>query len=251
MKRLRGRVSVVMPAYNAAETIESSMRSVLDQRHADVELLVVDDGSRDGTQAIVERLASQDRRITAIQLPSNGGVSTARNTGIEAATGEYVAFLDSDDRWHPDKLKVQLAAMREAGVQVGYTAYQRVDPQGRVLSTVRPPASVRYAGMLKGNCIGNLTGLYARALGEVRFPRAGHEDYVFWLRVVRLAGQAICAQPDHPLAYYLVRSGSLSANKWRAARWQWRIYRDYEGIGVLPASWYFVNYAANAVMKRM
>ncbi|MEL1263996.1 glycosyltransferase family 2 protein [Pseudoxanthomonas putridarboris] len=251
MKRVPGRVSVVMPAYNAAETLEASMQSVLGQSHADVELLVVDDGSRDRSREIVEEVSRRDRRVTGIALTANGGVSTARNTGIEAASGEYVAFLDSDDRWHPDKLRIQLEAMRGAGAQVGYTAYQRVDGDDRVLSTVHPPASVDYAGMLKGNCIGNLTGLYARALGEVRFPRAGHEDYVFWLRVVRLAGKAVCTDPLDPLAYYLVRPGSLSANKWRAARWQWRIYRDFEGIGVLPASWYFVNYAANAVMKRM
>lgn len=251
MRRMPGRVSVVMPAYNAAETLEASMRSVLDQSHADVELLVVDDGSRDASREIAQELARQDPRVRAIALASNGGVSTARNTGIEAASGEYVAFLDSDDRWHPDKLKRQLHSMRGVGARVGYTAYQRVDPEGRVLSTVQPPACVDYAGMLKGNCIGNLTGLYERALGEVRFPRTGHEDYVFWLRVVRLAGLAVCARSSEALAYYLVRPGSLSANKLRAARWQWRIYRDFEGIGVLPASWYFVNYAANAVMKRM
>jgi len=245
------RVSVVMPAYNAASTLEASMRSALEQTHADVELLVVDDCSTDRGWDLVERMARADPRVVPIRQPRNGGVAAARNAGIEAASGRYIAFLDSDDRWYPDKLAAQLACMRESGARVGYAAYERVDESGRVLSVVRPPARVTYADMLKGNVIGNLTGLYDRSLGEVRFEKMGHEDYVFWLKLVRLAGGAVCAQPDRVLASYLVRSGSLSANKLRAARWQWRIYRDSERLGVLRAGWCFLHYAARAVHKRV
>lgn len=250
MTTTAGRVSVVMPAYNAAATLPASMRSALEQTHANVELLVIDDRSTDATWELIQQAARDDARVVPIRLPVNGGVAAARNAGIEAAGGEYVAFLDSDDRWHADKLQAQLASLRASGAGIGYASYQRVDETGRALSTVRPPAMVRYADMLKGNCIGNLTGIYARALGEPRFSRTGHEDYLFWLRMVRLAGSAVCAVHDEPLAYYLVRAGSLSANKLKAAGWQWRIYRDFERIGVLPASWYFMNYAANALIKR-
>jgi len=251
MNAVAGRVSVVMPAYNAAATLSSSMQSVLAQSHADIELLVVDDGSRDASRELARAAALSDGRVVPMPLARNGGVAAARNAGIEAATGQYIAFLDSDDRWHPDKLRLQLEAMASSGAAVAYTAYQRIDESDHALSLVRPPASVTYADMLKCNHIGNLTGLYDRRLGELRFPKTGHEDYVFWLRAVRLAGSAVCAAPGMALAYYLVRSGSLSANKIKAAGWQWRIYRDYERIGVLPASWYFLNYAANAVIKRI
>lgn len=246
-----GRVSVVMPAYDAAATILASMRSVLEQTHRDVELLVIDDCSRDQTWTLIQRQAASDARVVPIRQSANAGVAAARNAGIESASGQYVAFLDSDDRWHADKLAVQLAAMRAHGAKAGYTAYVRVDDQGRVLSTVRPPPRVDYADMLKGNGIGNLTGLYERALGDFRFRRMGHEDYVFWLEVVRAAGEAVCADPERPLASYLVRPGSLSSNKWRAMRWQWRIYREVAGLGAAAASWCFLNYAVRAVLKRV
>lgn len=246
-----GRVSVVMPAYDAAATIVASMRSVLGQTYRDVELLVVDDCSRDDTWALIRQEAASDVRVVSIRQPTNGGVASARNAGIEAASGQYVAFLDSDDSWHPMKLEIQLAAMLAQGAKVGYAAYERVDGEGNVLSIVRPPARVDYADMLKGNSIGNLTGLYERGLGDFRFRRMGHEDYAFWLDVVRAAGDAVCADADRPLACYLVRPGSLSSNKLHAARWQWRIYRDSVGLGVVSAGWCFLNYAARAVLKRV
>lgn len=243
-------VSVVMPVYNAAATMRRSIESVLAQSHEDVELLAVDDGSRDESVAIAEAYAALDPRVVVIRQPRNGGVAEARNTGIEAATGTHVAFLDSDDWWHPRKLAIQLAHLRETGGMISYAAYQRVDEAGQVLSTVRPPASVNHAAMLRSNRIGNLTGLYDRALGEARFQRVGHEDYVFWLDLVRRAGRAACAGGEQPLAWYLVRNGSLSSDKLRAARWQWHIYRDIERLSWPRAAWYFTQYAGTALAKR-
>lgn len=245
------RISVVMPAYNASATLVASMRSALGQTHADVELLVIDDRSTDGSWELIQAIAATDARVVPIRQPRNAGVAAARNAGIEAATGRYIAFLDSDDRWYPDKLELQLAAMQAAGARVGYTAYERVDGSGRRLSVVRPPARVRHADMLLGNSIGNLTGMYERSLGEMRFGAWGHEDYVFWLQLVRIAGEAVCAQPDRVLASYLVRAGSLSSNKLRAMRWQWRIYRESERLGMLRSGWCFAHYALRAVGKRV
>ena len=244
------RVSVVMPAYDAAATLEASMRSVLEQSHADLELLVVDDCSSDDSPAIAQRIAAQDSRVRALRLPANAGVAAARNAGIQAASGDWIAFLDSDDRWHPEKLSAQLEHMQRTGTRVSYCAYQRVDPAGKVLSTVTPPPRVDHAAMLKSNRIGNLTGIYHRSLGDARFQRVGHEDYVFWLQMVRRAGQAVRVEYPVPLAWYLVRPASLSADKGKAARWQWHIYRDIEKLGPARASWFFLHYVANALLKR-
>jgi teichuronic acid biosynthesis glycosyltransferase TuaG len=246
----RARVSVVMPAYDAERTLAASMRSVLAQTHADVELLVVDDRSRDATWAIAERLAAYDARVVPIRQPRNGGVAAARNAGIEAAQGSHLAFLDSDDRWYPDKLERQLARMRATGAKLSYASYRRVDEGDRALSVVRPPAEIDYAAMLKSNRIGNLTGLYDRSLGDARFRKVGHEDYVFWLEMMRRAGRGVRADDGEPLADYLVRAGSLSSDKLRAAGWQWRIYRDIERLDVARAAWYFAHYAGNAIVKR-
>ncbi len=240
-----------MPAYNAAQTVLASMRSALAQSHSHVELIVVDDRSTDDTWQLIQQLAAMDPRVVALRLERNQGVAMARNAGIDAATGRYIAFLDSDDCWHPRKLEIQIAHLRATQARISYTAYQRVAEDGRVISTVRPPRAIGYADMLKSNRIGNLTGLYDRSLGDVRFQQVGHEDYVFWLQLVRLAGEAVCAGHPEPLAYYLVRQGSLSANKLRAVRWQWRIYRDNEQLGCLRASWYLMHYGLQALAKRI
>lgn len=245
------RVSVVMPVYNAAATLVHSMESVLAQTHAGVELVVVDDGSRDASWSLVESMAARDPRVVPVRMPRNGGVAAARNAGIERASGGLVAFLDSDDWWHPRKLEIQLAYMRESGARVSYTGYQRVDREGRPLSRVEPPAIARHADMLRGNCIGNLTGIYDRSLGDLHFERVGHEDYVFWLRMVRRAGWAGCARYPEPLAYYRVQPGSLSGDKLKAARWQWHIYRRVEKLDWLDACRCFMHYAGSALAKRL
>lgn len=244
------RVSVVMPVYNAAGTVAQSMQSVLAQTHENVQLIIIDDCSTDTSREVIAQTVGTDARVSVLQHSSNRGVAAARNTGIEAATGDCIAFLDSDDWWHPRKLEVQLKQMHAAGAQVSYCGYQRVDNDGKFLSIVRPPASVRYADMLKSNRIGNLTGLYDRSIGDGHFAQVGHEDYVFWLHMVQKAGFAICAMYPQPLAFYRVHPGSLSSDKLKAARWQWHIYREIEKLGWAQACWYFLHYGINAVLKR-
>ncbi len=242
-------VSVVMPVYNAAATMERSIESVLAQSHREVELILVNDGSRDGSAAIVDAYAKRDPRVVAVHQ-ANGGVAAARNRGLQEARGTHVAFLDSDDWWDRDKLALQLAHMARTGACVCYTAYQRMAEDGRALTMVVPPERVDYAGMLYSNRIGNLTGIYARSLGDVAFQKMGHEDYVFWLDRVRRAGHAERVAEVRPLAYYLVRGGSVSANKLRAAGWQWRIYRETEQLNWARSAWCMLHYMAHALLKR-
>jgi teichuronic acid biosynthesis glycosyltransferase TuaG len=243
-------VSVVMPAHDAEKYIAKPMASVLAQTWRNVELIVVDDASRDGTLALVEDLARTDERIRIVRLSPNGGVAAARNAGVAVARGSCIAFLDSDDWWHPRKLELQLASMRDTGVRVSYAPYDRMGEDGTLLSKVRPPASVSYADMLKSNRIGNLTGMYERSLGDVPFRKTGHEDYVFWLEMVRRAGRATCVPSAEPLAWYLVRKGSVSSDKLKAARWQWHIYRNIEKLGLFASVFYLLHYIRNAIGKR-
>lgn len=243
-------VSVIMPAWNAADTLADSMHSALAQTHAQVQLVVIDDCSSDATREIAQGIAASDARVLVVRQPANAGVAAARNAGIEAATGSHIAFLDSDDRWHPDKLRRQLAHLQASGETICYAGYRRVDEAGRELSQVSPPPRVDYPAMLRSNRIGNLTGIYDRRLGDAQFRRIGHEDYVFWLDMVRRAGHASRVPDPEPLADYLVRGKSLSGNKLKAARWQWRIYRDTQGLDPMRAGWYFLHYAGNALAKR-
>lgn len=243
-------VSVVMPVFNAERTMRRSIESVLQQTFPALELILVDDGSTDGSPAIIASYAQSDARVKAVRQPANAGVAEARNAGVRAACGSHIAFLDSDDWWDRRKLELQIAQMRGSGALVSYTAYQRIAEDGRPLSRVDPPAQLSYTDMLKSNHIGNLTGVYDRRLGDVAFQRIGHEDYVFWLERVRRAGSAVRVRHDSPLAYYLVRTGSVSANKLRAAGWQWRIYRKVERLPWLSSVWYMLHYVRNALWKR-
>lgn len=243
-------VSVIMPVYNAAAWLPRAVDSVLKQSHHNLELVAVDDGSSDDSLAMLESFARDDARVRVHREPVNGGVANARNAGVAAAQGDYIAFLDADDWWHPAKLERQLASLRRSGALISYAEYWRVAEDGRVLSRVTPPARLTWRDMLASNFIGNLTGMYVRALGDVPFRRIGHEDYVFWLEQVRRAGLAVRTESDEPLAWYLVREHSLSANKMRAAGWQWRIYRDVERLGLLRSVLCMLRYARHALLKR-
>lgn len=245
-----GLVSVIMPAWNAAAFMARSVESVLVQSRPELELIIVDDCSTDDTGALIDRYAKNDPRVRCIRQEENSGVAAARNAGIAEARGEWVAFLDSDDWWHPRKLEFQIEQMLRSGARVSYCVYQRVAADGRVLSTVRPPARLVHTDLLRSNYIGNLTGVYARSLGPAKFLGVGHEDYVFWLQMLKRAGSAQRIEHDGPLAWYLVREGSISANKLRAVAWQWRIYREIELLPLHAAFWNMLHYAWNAVAKR-
>ena len=216
-------VSVVMPALNAGRTIADSIRSVLGQTYPNWELLIVDDGSDDDTLAIASGFLA-DRRIRLLKGAGHGGPAMARNVGLDAATGDMVAFLDSDDQWLPQKTEKQLAFMARAGAGLSYTAYWRVDADGQTrLSRVRAPPSVTYESLLRTNSIGCLTVMYdRRAFPDARMPdvgrsaegtwmhrwlkgRIGHEDYAFWLALMRSTparAAGVACGINEPLALY-------------------------------------------------
>ena len=137
-------VSVIIPAYNAEAWIGSTLASALAQTYQNLEVIVVDDGSKDGTFAIVQTFASRDRRVRIVRQ-TNQGLASARNAAIAAAIGSLIAPLDADDLWHPEKLAKQVAVMRDAGPRVGlvYTWYSIIDETGRVTARGLRP---RYQG---------------------------------------------------------------------------------------------------------
>ncbi|WP_445659225.1 glycosyltransferase family 2 protein [Achromobacter sp. NCFB-sbj8-Ac1-l] len=241
-------VSIVMPAYNAQRYIKHAIDSVLEQTFQDWELLVVDDSSTDNTGKYVAEYT--DERIHYLKNPGNLGVVQTRNRAIDAARGKYIAFLDSDDIWLPHKLAAQVQVL-EAGVAVSYGSYVRMTEEGELLAPVDVPESLKYSDMLKSNFIGHLTGIYRKdRLPDLRFESGGHEDYVFWLRAVKIAGEIHATLPGTPLAYYRVVKNSLSSNKGRAIRWQWRIYRKVLSLSLPLSFYYFCFYIFNAFRKR-
>jgi teichuronic acid biosynthesis glycosyltransferase TuaG len=242
-------VSVIMPAHNCEAVLKQSVSSVIDQTYTDWELLIIDDASKDRTLAVARDLALTDERIRVIHLEKNAGVANARNAGVEAANGRYVAFLDSDDLWLPQKLAVQIAFMQQCNAAFVFAQYRRFSNNGTLSKPLAVPAHVTYEQLLKGNVIGCLTVVIDRAaVPDVNMPPIRHEDYVTWLRILRSGVVAYGISQD--LARYRVASQSLSADKKKAAGWTWNIYRNIEGLSFAKSSWCFLNYFLHALYVR-
>jgi teichuronic acid biosynthesis glycosyltransferase TuaG len=243
-------VSVVTPVWNGEATLGQAIASVRAQSFAGWEMLIVDDGSTDGSLALGRRLAAEDGRIRVLGQGANRGAAAARNRGIRAARGRFIAFLDADDLWYPGKLAAQLAFMERGGHGLVFSAYRRIDAAGRPLGTVRPPARVDYGALLKGNVIGCLTAVYdAGLLGRLEMPPLRRrQDFGLWLEILSRVPYAH-ALPE-VLADYRVRPGSLSADKLGAVRATWTLYREWERMSRPAAGWYLAHNLARGLAKR-
>jgi glycosyltransferase involved in cell wall biosynthesis len=231
-------ISVVIPAYNAEATIEETLRSVQSQSHRHLEIIVVDDGSRDSTAAIAERFAAEDPRIR-LMSQKNAGVAAARNTGWRDALSDLIAFVDADDLWAPDKIARQVAALEAAGPKAGlvYAPYAMID-QNSVITYVLDDAP--YAGqvldiLLTNNFVGNGSAALVRrqALEDANGfdPRLrdhdaqGCEDILFYCRVAEK--HAFAVVPDH-LVGYRVMSGNMSSNLSKMLRSWMMVVAEFE-----------------------
>lgn len=247
-------VTIIMPAYNASNTIYESIQSVLGQTYQYFELIVVNDCSSDNTKEIVEELIESDDRIKFIDKIVNEGVASARNTGLDHAQGEFVAFLDSDDKWQETKLEKQINIIKQhPEIDVVYTSYYRFNNSG-IGKIVEVPEFINNKKLLKGNPIGNLTALYNfKKFSKIRQKKIGHEDYLFWLELFNSANDVKGVGIQEPLAYYRVaeNGASLSGNKLRSALWTWNIYRHHLKLNVISSIFYFAFYVFKAVFKRV
>lgn len=247
MEYTKGLVSIIMPMYNAKNTISQAIESVVRQTYTNWELLIVDDCSEDGCVEQVEPYLS-DSRIMLQRQPHNRGVAEARNVAMDLANGQYLAFLDSDDLWKEDKLRRQLSFMEEQGAAFVYSAYELVDsdaaPTGKMIHV---PKQLHYREELKGNSIPCLTVLIDRTQIPVpHMPDEGHEDYITWLNILK-TGVTAYGQ-DEALALYRVNGQSLSGNKVKAAVWTWKIYKN-QGLNWIQRCYYFGCYVFRALKK--
>jgi hypothetical protein len=247
-----------MPAFNSASTLLDSARSVLDQTVRTLELIIVNDGSRDATRTIAEEISKGDPRVKLVARSRRGGPAAARNSGIEVARGRYLAFCDADDLWMPQKLERQLELADRSGAPLVYSSYHRVDAdfsgpasgfrsEGRV---VQVPTELTYEQLLRRNVIGCLTAVVDREqAGPVAMPNlSGAEDYALWLRILR--DGAVAVGVDEPLALYRAEQpGSHSAARWRAVQAVWRVLREEEGLAMRDAIRHLATDAVAALRK--
>ena len=244
-------ISVVMPMYNAEDTIRDSIESVLAQTFEDFELLVIDDCSKDNGAKIVQNFAGADSRVKLLQNVTNQGVAHARNIGVDNARGAYVAFLDSDDLWHKQKLEKQVALMKEANAVISYTGTAYMDAVGRRYNYVLQAEPVlAYKDLLKRNIMSCSSVMVCRdVMARMKFASGYlHEDYAAWLRILRKVGYAYGL--NEPLLVYRVSSQSKSGGLFRSGLMNYCAYRQV-GYGKVLAGMLSLRYAWHSVPKRI
>ena len=246
-----GLVSIITPVYNGEKYISETIESFIKQTYLDWEMIVVDDGSKDGSAAIVRRYAEKESRITLLQQP-NGGSASARNNGIRYANGQYIALLDSDDLWDPDFLKSQLALMKEKNTICVHGSYKRINENSEeILKAWKAKKEVTYKQMQMTNHIACLTGLYDTSkFGKIYLKeelRSIRDDYAYWLDVVKLAGVSYGNQDV--LASYRVISSSTTGKKKKLIRAQFYFYYHYQRLGLFKSILYTMYWGILGVLK--
>ena len=227
------------------------MESVLAQTYENWELLVIDDGSSDNGYNIVKEYSDKDKRVKLLKNEKNSGVTKTRNKGIEASEGRYIAFLDSDDMWHKEKLEKQINFMESENAAISCTAYARINREGSEKKIIHVKKEITYNMLLKTNMMGCLTVIYDTVrTGKKYFIEAEKsEDYILWLSMVREVKTAYGL--DESLAYYRVLDNSRSSNKLKVVKFQWKIYRKYEKLSLLKTIYCFIFYILEGTRKNL
>jgi len=204
-------ISIITPSYNASKFIAKCIDSVISQTYQRWEMIIVDDCS---------------------------------------PKGRYIAFLDSDDLWHQEKLEKQLQFMQEHAIALSYTAYSSIDEStGEVIREIAIPSQIDYTQLLKQNIIGCLTAMYdTHILGKVTMPMIRkRQDFALWLKILKEVPYAYGL--DEVLAYYRVRGHSVSSNKIEASLYNWKLYREIEKLPLHKALYYFSWYTYKSILK--
>ena len=243
-------VSIITPSYNSSKFISTTIESVLEQTYQNWEMIIVDDLSPDNSIAIVKKYLPKDNRIKFLKLEKNSGPAIARNYAIKEAKGRYIAFLDSDDLWHKDKLSKQITFMQKNDIALSYTGYYQIEENsGEIMDQVSIHQKVNYNELLKQNIIGCLTAIYdTKKIGKVYMPNIlRRQDFGLWLKILKKVPYAHGI--DEPLAYYRIRSSSVSSNKILASKYNWKLYTGVEKLPLYKAIYYFGWYTYKSILK--
>ena len=248
-------VSIIVPVYNAEKFIEETIRHVAAQTYRDWELVLVLDGCGDRTAQVIRQYqeAESENRLRIIDQQENTGAAKARNRGLQEAVGRYIAYVDADDLWKPEKLELELQFMREKEAAFVFTGYEFADEDGvGTGKVVHVPEQLAYRKALKNTTIFTSTVLFdteriPRELLEM--PDIKSEDTALWWKVLRNGYTAYGL--DRNLVLYRRPAESLSSNKMEAIRRIWNLYRRAEGLSVAYSLYNFCFWALRAVLRRI
>ena len=229
-------VSIIIPTYNSADFIADTLASVQQQTYPNWEVILVDDGSTDVTLAIAQNIAQTDHRIRIFKNPTNSGTGVTRNNALHHCQGNYIAFLDADDVWKPNKLERQLQFMQEQQQPFTFSFYECIDEAGNPLhKVVEAPRNLSYHQLFFCNYVGNLTGIYdADFFGKIAISSIRkRQDWMLWLTILK---KLKSAKPvPESLAYYRIRNNSLSASKVALLQHNFAVYRQFHRYNFVAA----------------
>ncbi len=241
--------SIILPVYNSEKYLGATIKSVLNQTYRNLEIIIIDDCSSDSSLNIIRKYASLDKRIKVIGLTVNQGCAVARNIGLKEATGDYIAFIDSDDLWMPDKLEKQIAVLKNTDIGLIYTAYSMIDSQERIIKRRCVKINVNVEELLKeNNIIFSSVVCKHKVIGDFQFKKEWyHEDYVFLLTLQKNNIKFLGI--NDVLVNYRVHKRGRSFNKINSARYRWKIYRLFLNLSLIDSLKYFVIYIFRGVKK--
>ena len=244
-------VSIITPLYNGSLFIHDAYNSLKNQSHTNWEWLITDDCSQDNSLEVLKNLAATDSRIKVLEHSKNQGAAVARNQGINLSQGEFIAFLDIDDRWLPEKLAVSVAFLKNSACNFTYTNYKKLKDNVVGSQVIKTPSKLSYKDLLKTCPICTSTVVMRKSIiGDTRMEpqlRRG-QDYLFWLQILSRETSAQRGS-EEALTFYSVGHSSLSSNKMKKAKMQWKIYRKHLNLGLFHSSLSFLSYAFYGLSK--
>lgn len=224
-------VSIITPTYNAEKFIGETLKSVQNQTYQNWEMILFDDASKDETVKIISDFAEKDSRIKLFKLEKNSGNGFARNIALEKAVGKYIAYLDADDLWFPNKLEKQIEFLKENNLHFTFSFYDCIDEEGNSLNRrVEAPINLTYDELFFCNYVGNLTAIYdADYFGKIVIEATQkRQDWRLWLTILK---QIQFTKPiPEPLAFYRIRKDSISSSKFKLIRHNFGVYREFHGF---------------------
>lgn len=243
-------ISIITPSYNSESFISQTIDSVIRQTYTNWELLITDDCSTDNTIEIVESYIKNDSRIKLFKLEKNSGAGIARNFSINKAQGSYIAFLDSDDLWHIDKLAIQILFMQENNYFFSHTSYGYIDEEGnRIKSTLHVSREVNYMQLLKRTEISCLTAIYnADQIGKFYMSEhARKQDYALWLAILKSGVSSFGI--DEELASYRQVKNSSTSNKYKLILKHITFLKETQNLSTINAFYYTAYWMVNGFVR--
>ena len=247
-------VSIITPVYNCYKLLPKTIESVINQTYENWEMILVDDCTPDNSAEIIKEYMKNEPRIKYFKLDNNSGAAVARNKALELSKGRFVAYLDADDLWRPEKLEKQVDFMIKNSYAFTCTDYEKINEEGESLNKiVKIPKEVNYNLFLRNTIIQTVgvmvdtkqTGKELLIMPNIR----RRQDAATWCQLLKNGFN--CYECPENLSYYRVVSNSLSSNKFKAIKMNWYWYRKIEKLPLWKTFYCFIGYAFNAIKKRI